>query len=105
VRVTISHTHSKEEVKQAVDRAFDGLFSDIGTIPLPFADQRKSWQGSTLTFSLSAKMGVMSTPIRGTIDVTDKDLTIDADLGIFERLLPATKVREALDARIRGLLR
>ncbi|MBV8808507.1 MAG: hypothetical protein JO033_07520 [Acidobacteriaceae bacterium] len=55
-------------------------------------------------FSLSAKMGFVSTPIKGTIEVTDRDLTIDADLGLFERLIPATKAREAITNRVRGLL-
>lgn len=49
-------------------------------------------------------MGVLSTPIKGTIEVTEKDMTIDADLGLFERLIPATKVRESIVPRIRGLL-
>jgi len=28
-------------------------------------------------------MGLLSTPIKGTVEVTDRDLTIDADLGIL----------------------
>jgi hypothetical protein len=52
-----------------------------------------------------AKMGLMSTPIKGTIDVTDRDVTIDVDLGIMEKLIPAAKVRDAIGNRVKGLLK
>jgi hypothetical protein len=50
-------------------------------------------------------MGLLSTPIKGTIEVTDHDLTIDADLGILERMIPAKKAQEVLTDRVRGLLK
>ena len=104
MRISVSHTRSKEEVMRSVDRSFDDLFQGIGIIPIQFIAERRSWQGSTLTFSLSAKMGLLSTPIKGSIEVTDRDLTIDVDLGLIGRLIPATKAREAISSRIRGLL-
>jgi hypothetical protein len=104
MRITVSHTKSKEAVIQAVDRSFDSLFRGIGLIPLQFVEERRSWQGSTLTFSVSAKMGIVSTPIAGTIEVTDREVTIDADLGLFERLISATKARESIRNRVQKLL-
>jgi hypothetical protein len=104
VRVTVSHKKRKQEVMRSVDRSFDDLFRGIAFVPLQFVEEKRSWQESTLTFSLSAKMGLLSTPIKGTIEVTDKDVTIDADLGVLERLISATKAREAISRRMRGLL-
>lgn len=49
-------------------------------------------------------MGIVSTPINGTIEVTDRDLTIDLDLGLLERLLPQANTRDAITSRVRGLL-
>ena len=49
-------------------------------------------------------MEFLSTPIRGTIEVTEKDVKIDADLCILERFIPAGAAREAIGKRIRGLL-
>ena len=89
---------------RAVDRSFEDLFRGIGMIPIQFMDERRSWSGSTLTFSLSAKMGFVSTPMKGTIEVTDRDITIDADLGLLERLIPPTKARDSIASRVRGLL-
>ena len=105
MRITVSHSESKEQVMGAIDRSFDDLFRGIGSLPVRFVDGRRSWQGSTLTFSTSARMGILSTPIRGTIEVTDRDVTIDVDLGLLERLISTTKAQEAISSRVRGLLR
>ena len=105
MRITVSHNKLKAEVIQSIDRSFDDLFRGVGMVPIQFVDERRIWNGSTLTFSMAAKMGLMSTPIKGTIEVTDKDLTIDVDLGLLERLIPTAKAQEAITTRIRGLLR
>jgi hypothetical protein len=105
LRITVSHNRSKEEIVRAVDRSFDDLFKNIGTIPVKLVDEERSWQGSTLSFSLTAKMGLLRSRIRGTVEVSDDDVMIDVDLGLFERLIPESKAREAISSRIRGLLR
>lgn len=104
MRVTVSHNRSKEEIIRSIDRSFEDLFQAAG-LPVKIVPQQKSWQGSTLTFALTAKMGLLSTPIKGTVDVTDTDLTIDADLGILERMIPAKKAQEVITSQVRGLLK
>jgi len=103
MRITVSHHRSKEEVIRTIDRSLDDLLQSVG-LPVGLTLQQKSWQGSTLTFALTAKMGLLSTPVKGTVEVTDRDLTIDADLGILERLMPAKKAQEIVTSQIRGLL-
>ena len=105
MRITVSHNRSKEEVIRNVDRSFNDLFQGVGAIPVRLVQEHKSWQGSIMTFALTAKMGLLSTPIKGTIEVTDHDLTIDADLGILERMIPAKKAQEVLTDHVRGLLK
>ena len=56
-----------------------------------------------MDLSFDAKVGV-SIPIKGFVDVTDKDVTVDADLGWLERLIPAKQTRAALEGRVKGLL-
>lgn len=104
MRITVSHNKSKEEVMQAVDRALNELFKASLPIPAKLVEKQRTWQGSTLTFALSARMGLLSTPIKGFVEVTDKDITIDADLGILERMIPAQKAREVISERVKGLL-
>ncbi|MGI8961422.1 MAG: hypothetical protein ACR2IV_17005 [Bryobacteraceae bacterium] len=89
---------------RAIDRSFDDLFRGIAVIPIQFVCEQRRWEGSTLTFSLSAKMGILRNRIAGSIQVTDKDLTIDVDLGLIGRLIPTTRARKAINTRIRGLL-
>ena len=105
MRITVSHNRSKEEVIRNVDRSFDDLFQGIGGIPVRLVQEHKSWQGSIMTFAMTAKMGLLSTPIKGTVEVTDHDLTIDADLGILERMIPAKKAQEVIGEHVRGLLK
>ena len=50
-------------------------------------------------------MGLLSTPIKGYIEVTDKEITVDADLGILERMIPVKKAQEMLTNQVRGLLK
>lgn len=105
MRVTVSHNRPPEEIKQAVDRSFDDLFKSIAVLPVQLVQEQRKWDGNNLSFSLVAQMGMMSTPIKGTILITDHDLTIDADLGIFERFIPQQKVRDVLSDRVKGLLK
>jgi hypothetical protein len=105
VRITISHNRSKEDVIQSVDRSFDHMFQGVGALPVRLTVEQRNWQGSTLNFSLTAKMGLMSTPIKGTVEVTDTDLTINLDLGMLERLVPTETVRDAISNRVKGLLK
>ncbi len=65
---------------------------------------QKSWNGSVLTFSLTAKIGFLQNPIAGTIAVSDSEVTIDADLGMLSKLFSAERLRSTVESRVRGLL-
>jgi hypothetical protein len=105
MRITISHDRSKQEVVDSVDRSFNEMFKGISGLPVRLVVQQKSWQGSILSFALRAKMGLMSTPIKGTVEVTDHDLTVDADLGLLNNLIPEKTAREMIGNRVKGLLK
>jgi len=105
MRITVAHHRSKEEIQQAVDRALDDLFKGVAGIPVQFAVQHREWKGNVLTFALVAKMGLLSNPIKGTVEVMEKEITIDADLGMLERLISTPKVRDEIGQKIRGLLK
>lgn len=66
--------------------------------------KQRSWQGSILSFSLTAKWGLLSTPIEGTATVTDQDVTVE-DLGLLNRLVPEKTAREVIGNRIKGVLK
>lgn len=104
MRVTVSHNGRKEEIVRSIDRSFDDLFKGFATVSIQIANETRKWTGSRMDFSFNAKVGIVSTPIRGFIDVTDKDVTVDADLGWLERLFPPRQTRAALEKGVKGLL-
>jgi hypothetical protein len=103
MRITVSHNKSKDQIIQTVDRSFDDLFKGSPLVPIQVTNEKRQWQGSTLVFSFNAKMGLLSAPIKGTVEVTERDLTIDADLGLLERLLGGGMSR-TVEGRVKGLL-
>jgi len=105
VRISVSHNRTKEEVVQTVDRTFNDLFKEAGALPVKVTVEHRSWQGSTMTFALSAKMGIISTPIKGTVEVTDRDIIVDADLGILGKFVNEKSAQQLLGSRIKGLLK
>jgi len=103
MRITVSHSKSKDQIIQTVDRSFDDLFRGSPLIPVQITNEKREWQGATLVFSFNAKMGLLSAPIKGTVQVTDRDLIVDADLGLLEKLLGGGMSR-MVEGRVRGLL-
>jgi len=103
MRITVAHNKSKDQIIKAVDRSFDDLFKGTPMVPIQVTNEKRQWQGSTLAFSFNATMGLLSAPIKGTVDVTDRDLTIDADLGLLEKLLGGG-MSKAVEGRVKGLL-
>jgi len=104
MKATLTHHRTKTQVKDAVDRSLTQLFSGIAVGPIEFIDQQKQWTGDRMFFSLNAKMGPLKTPIKGTVDVGDTEVTIDVDLGVFGKLISEKTARHQLEGRIRTLL-
>jgi hypothetical protein len=71
---------------------------------LQITNQHRSWNGSVMTFGLTAKMGFLENPIRGTVEVTDQDIIIDADLGMLEKLISRGKFKTAVEGSFQKLL-
>jgi hypothetical protein len=105
MRITISHDRPKAEIIEAVDRSFDDLFKGVAELPVKVRIQQRTWQGSTLAFALTAEWGLLSTPIKGTVEVTDHDITVDADLGLLNRFVSEKTARAVVGERIKGLLK
>jgi Putative polyhydroxyalkanoic acid system protein (PHA_gran_rgn) len=105
MRITIAHHQTKQEVRESVDRTFNDLFQGLAGLPLQLLVQQRAWQGDVLNFALTAKLAALSTPIRGTIEITDQHLTLDVDWGLLNRLIPEKAASEVLGKRIKGLLK
>jgi len=104
MRITIAHSKGQQQMIQIVDQAFDDAFRGLLPGPLTLTGQQKSWQGPVMKFSLIARLGFIKNPISGTVEVTERDVTLDADLGMLGNLIPAQEVRSNLETRLRKLL-
>jgi Putative polyhydroxyalkanoic acid system protein (PHA_gran_rgn) len=104
MRITIAHTKGRQQMIQMVDRAFDDAFRGLALAPIAITDQHKNWEGNIMTFSLMAKMGFIRNPVSGTVEVTDRDVTLEADVGMLSKLFPGEKIQTALETRLRKFL-
>jgi hypothetical protein len=104
MRVTITHNKPVQQVKDAVDHSMDQVFTGMGVGIVEFTDLHRVWHENTMSFSLTAKMGFIKTPIKGTVEIRSADLTIDVDLGLLDKLIPQETVRTGIESRVRGLL-
>jgi hypothetical protein len=104
MRITIAHRKTKQEAIDAVDRAIQDAFQGLPIAAIRFTDQKKAWNGSVMSFSMNARLGFLNNPISGTVEVTDRDITIDADLGLLNTLLPQEKIKTTVESRVKGLL-
>jgi Putative polyhydroxyalkanoic acid system protein (PHA_gran_rgn) len=102
MRVTVSHNKSKEEVRRAAEQAVDQLLRETPPALMQITDVRKQWDGPLLRFWLTARMAILKNPIQGSIEVTDRDLTVDVDLGMLNALFPEQKVRKTIEDQLRG---
>jgi hypothetical protein len=103
MRVSIPHNKPVVQVIESADQAVDQVFKGLPLGPVEFIEQQKHWNGSVMTFQLTAKMGPFKYPIRGTVEVTERECIVDIDLMTLGRLLP-NKAQELIAARWRGLL-
>jgi len=104
MRVTIAHRKTKQAAIDAVDRAMQDAFQLLAVGPIAMTNPQKAWNGSVMTFSVTARMGLLQNPIKGTAEVTDTDITIDMDLGLLGKLIPEERVRTSVESGVRGLL-
>jgi len=85
---------------RSVDRSFDDLFRAFGTVPIQIVNESRKWTGSRMDFSFDAKMGILSTPIKGFVDVTDKDVMQIWDG--WKDCFPQSRRRQHLKSGSRG---
>ena len=104
MRIKIEHKRTKAEVVESIDRSFDRMFQGVPGVPVKLVVEQKNWQGSLLSFALSANLGGFSTPIKGTVEVTDNEVIVDADLGMLGRFVPEEAASDLIGKRIKGLL-
>lgn len=90
---------------KVVNDSADQLVASATAGPVQVTDIHRKWEGSNMDFSFTARMGILSAPIKGKVYVTDKDVTIDVDLPpLLRQFVPEEKIKQQVEGRVKGLL-
>jgi hypothetical protein len=105
MRIIIPNTKSVDEAKRIVERSTEDLFRSAAGGIIQITDVKKTWTGNTMAFVFTASVAFFTTPIEGTVAVTEKDVTIDVVLPeAFRKFLSEDKLKTGIEGRVRGLL-
>jgi hypothetical protein len=105
MRIIIPNKKSIEETKRIVERSTEDLFRSAAGGIIQIREVEKSWSGDTMTFVFKAGVAFLSTPIQGTVAVTEKDVTVDVMIPeAFRHFISEDKLKSGIETRIRGLL-
>ncbi|HEY3838284.1 MAG TPA: hypothetical protein VGL72_17010 [Bryobacteraceae bacterium] len=106
MRIIIANTKTVDETKRIVERSTEDLFRSAAGGVVQISDVKKNWNGNTMSFSFTAAVAFFTTPIEGTVAVTEKEVTIDVVLPeAFRKFLPEDKLKSGIESRVRGLLK
>jgi hypothetical protein len=101
MHITISHGKTVEDAMKVADSSIDRVFDGIP--PIQVVGSRKRWTGQIMEFAFKAKLGFLTYPIDGKVEVTQCQYTVDIELGWLSKCLPQGKT-EAIETRVRGLI-
>ena len=88
-----------------MDDSATELFKGAPGTGIQIVDQQKEWKGDTMYFSFTGKMGLFSTPLKGWVEVKEKEVTVECDLpALLQKFVPEDKMRAGIETRVRGLL-
>ena len=105
MRVTVTHNKGLQGVMKIVDDSADQLMASATTGPVVVTDVNRRWEGSTLHFSFTGRMGLLSAPIKGYVQCNESDVVIEVELpGLLKHFLSEDKVRAQVESKVRGLL-
>lgn len=103
--VIVPHNTTAEKAIAAIDASANRLFEGAAGSSVQLTDQKKSWNGRVMDFSLVARLGFVAVPLSGTIAVDDVNVTVQCEPpAIVARLLGDDKFRAGIEGKIRGML-
>jgi hypothetical protein len=105
MRIIIPNKKSVEETKRIVERSTEDLFRSAAGGIIQISGVEKSWSGDTMTFVFKAGVAFLTTPIQGTVAVSEKEVVIDVAIPeAFRHFIAEDKLKSGIETRVRGLL-
>jgi hypothetical protein len=103
--IIIPHQTTAEKAIALVDGSANSLFDNATGARVEMTDQKRSWNGPQMDYSLTAKVGFISVPISGTIVVDDVNVTVNCVLpAMVGQFIGEDRIRAGLESRVRGML-
>ncbi|MES1257592.1 MAG: hypothetical protein ABUS51_04145 [Acidobacteriota bacterium] len=103
--VIIPHHKTKQEVVRTIDQAADGLFANGAGGSVQLVDPKKQWVDSTMSFSLTGRMGFISVPLAGTVAVDDVNVVVECELPpMIRNFVGETKVRSGIEQKMKEIV-
>ncbi|HEY4085230.1 MAG TPA: hypothetical protein VGM43_04790 [Bryobacteraceae bacterium] len=104
MRVEIAHQLGKKAAIPVIDRSLDRLLGGVGS-NVQIVDKKTSWNASTMQFSFTGKVGFISVPLAGTIDVNDASVVVSMDLPpMVKNFIGEDKIHQLVETNVRELL-
>ena len=101
----IPHHKTQQEVIGIIDRGWTDVFAGIAGGLVEIVDQTKAWNGSTMSFGFTGRVGFISIPLTGTVEVDDRNVTVQCELPpMVKNFLGEDKVGSGITERMKGLL-
>lgn len=105
MKLIIPHHKTKNEAIGIIDRGAERLFTGAAGGSVEIGDEKKEWNGSTMNFSFTGRLGFIAVPLAGTIDVDEQNVTVNLDLPpMVKNFLGEDKVSGRIEQSVRGLL-
>lgn len=103
--IIIPHGTTVEKATAIVENSANSLFESTAGPHVELVDKTRTWNGPTMDFGLTARVGFISVPISGTVVVDATNVTLNCQLpALVNQFIGEEKIRAGLDRRIRAML-
>lgn len=102
--VHVTHSRQKEAVVEILDQPLKVLFADA-VQGLEIVDERRVWTESTMAFSFTGRVGFISLPVSGEMEIAEEAVIVTVELPPAVRILVGEdKIRAGLKKEILALI-
>jgi L-serine deaminase len=103
--IIVPHKKTKQEAIKLVDRSVDELFSGAAGGAVEIVGLTKQWADSTMTFSLTGKVGFISVPLSGTVMVDDQNVTVNCEFpAMVKKFIGEDKLVSGIQKKLSGIV-
>jgi hypothetical protein len=103
--VIIPHHKTKQEVIDRIEKATTDLFAQGVGSSIQLMNPKKEWTGSTMTFSVTARMGFITVPLSGDVMVDDINITVHCELpSMIKNFFGEAKAQTAIEKKFKEIV-